>query len=175
MLNLEKINAEVFIARDSIVCWGAAELEFIRHAALISPRKRARICSHKDNEEPLHEMLIALAAGGYVRPHKHPTKAESLHVLEGAIDVFVFTSDGALSRVIPLSGSDATKAFYYRLPPDVYHTVMLRSDSAVIHEVTLGPFGHEHTIQAPFAPAEVNIELAQAYMDRLSAEEGNIS
>lgn len=169
MLNLEELTSEVFVARDPIVCWGAEDIEFIRRAAIKSPRRRARICAHKANEDTLHEMLIALVSGGYIRPHKHAQKAESFHVLEGDIDVVIFEPDGTLARVIPLSGSNAKKSFYYRLPPDIYHTVLVRSELAVIHEVTNGPFHPEATTQAPFAPAEMDA-AACAYMERISRE-----
>ena len=172
MLNLEKLSAEVFVARDPIVCWGAADLEFIRQAAKNSPRRRARICAHKANDDTLHEMLIALVSGGYIRPHKHLQKAESFHVLEGDIDVFIFETNGTLARVIPLSGSNAKKSFYYRLPPNIYHTVLVRSELAIIHEVTNGPFDPESTIQAPFAPVEIDATSASAYMERITREAG---
>jgi cupin fold WbuC family metalloprotein len=172
MLNLEELTAEVFVTRDPIVCWGTEELEFIRLAAGKSPRRRARICAHKANDDTLHEMLIALAAGGYIRPHKHTHKAESFHILEGDIDVFIFETDGTPAQVISLSSSDTKKSFYYRLPPNIYHTVFVKSEFASIHEVTNGPFDPQSTIQAPFAPAETDTQSARTYMESISRAAG---
>ena len=175
MSNLERVSAEVFIARDPIVTWSVEDLDFIKRAALASPRRRARICAHKTNDDVLHEMLIVLVSGGYIRPHKHPTKSESFHVIEGEINILIFDEDGTPSRVNHLSGSDPRKSFYFRLPPDVYHTVLLLSEIAVVHETTSGPFDPNQTVQAAFAPAEAEGDKARAYMHTIAREAANMS
>ena len=48
----------------------------------------------------LHEMLIVHQRGAYVRPHKHPGKMESTHVVKGLVDVVLFDDDGSVRRTI---------------------------------------------------------------------------
>jgi len=167
-MNLQKINEEVFIARDDIVRLGDEEVAFLKQQAAASPRKRARICAHKTNDDALHEMLIAISAKSYIRPHRHLSKSESFHVVEGEVDVAVFDDDGGLAEVIQLGVPGSGKRFYYRLSRTAFHTLLIRSDVLVMHEVTNGPFSREGTVQAPFAPAEDQAEEGRAYMVRLS-------
>src|SRR5690242_10978364 len=65
-------SPEVFVAAGPISAIGEAELAIIRAAAKASPKRRARINAHRDSEDPLHEMIIAIDGRSYIRPHKHP-------------------------------------------------------------------------------------------------------
>ena len=71
MTRMKRINDEVFVAEDQIVQVDGPQLETLKAQAARNPRQRARICAHKDVQDKLHEMLIVLARGAYVRPHKH--------------------------------------------------------------------------------------------------------
>jgi cupin fold WbuC family metalloprotein len=169
-MNLRKINNEVFIAEDPIVRIGSNEIEFLKQRARESTRKRARICAHKSNEDALHEMLIAIFACSYIRPHRHLGKSESFHIVEGEVDVAIFDDGGALSQVIQLGAPGLGRDFFYRLAESAFHTLIIRSDFLVVHEVTNGPFDPEHTLLAPFAPGEDRPVEARAYMERISKE-----
>lgn len=170
MIELEKISEEVFVARAPIVRFGSEELAFVKRQAQGSPRRRARICAHKSAGDALHEMLIALSSEGYIRPHKHPHKSESFHVVEGEADVVVFSETGEISEVIQMGALGSSKAFYYRLPEGYYHTVLVRTKLLVLHEVTNGPFHPEDTVQAPFSPSETEREAALEYILTLSTK-----
>jgi cupin fold WbuC family metalloprotein len=167
-MNLHKINDEVFIARDPIVHFGDEEVEFVKHQARTSPRRRARICAHRSNDDALHEMLIAISSASYIRPHRHVGKSESFHVVDGVADVAIFDESGELTNVIALGPPGSGRAFFYRLSQSAFHTLLIRSDVFVIHEVTNGPFAPERTIVAPFAPPEERIEDARRYMQQLA-------
>jgi len=166
---LLKKNDGVFIAERAIVRLGAAELEFVKQQAQTSPRHRARICAHKEPEDPLHEMFIALSEKGYIRPHKHQHKSESFHVLEGEANVVIFNDSGEITEVIQMGSLGSPKAVFYRLPAGHYHTVLLVSPIVVLHEVTNGPFQTDETIQAPFAPPETERDLAREYIKSLTS------
>ena len=56
---------------------------------------------HVNDEDPVHEMLICLLREGYVRPHAH-AKNESIHVVEGNLDLVLFDAGGEISRVLAL-------------------------------------------------------------------------
>jgi cupin fold WbuC family metalloprotein len=167
-MNLRKVNDEVFVALDRIVRFGSEEVAFLKRTALASPRGRARICAHGSEEDALHEMLIAISAASYIRPHKHLGKAESFHVVEGEVDVAVFDDAGAVVEVIALGVPGSGRRFYYRLSESAFHTLLIRSDLLVVHEVTNGPFRRGQTVLAPFAPPEEQREAAREYMTRLA-------
>jgi cupin fold WbuC family metalloprotein len=167
-MTLRKISEEVFIDEDPIVRLGDTEIALLKRQAQSSPRKRARICAHKSNDDVLHEMLIAIAAASYIRPHRHPAKSESFHVIEGKADVVVFDDLGNIVDVIELGVAGSGRGFYYRLCESAFHTLLLRSDLLVLHEVTNGPFSQDGTILASFAPPENQPDAARDYMDRVS-------
>jgi cupin fold WbuC family metalloprotein len=166
-MNLHKASEEVYIALDPIVRMGAEEVAFVKDTARRSPRKRARICAHRSNDDKLHEMLIAIAADSYIRPHRHFGKSESFHIVEGEVDVAVFDDGGALTDVIELGAPGSGRAFFYRLSESAFHTLLIRSDVLVMHEVTNGPFDPKQSSPAPFAPPEDQLAAARQYMQRV--------
>jgi cupin fold WbuC family metalloprotein len=162
-LPLNKINDEVYVAADEIVRLDRQAVEFIRDRALCNPRGRARICAHKDSGDNLHEMLIGIATGSYVRPHRHHGKVESFHLIEGSADIVILSEQGSIEDVIEL-GPNAN--FYYRLDGPRYHTLLINCPVLVIHETTNGPFDPAQTDWAPFSPAEGTAESV-SYSSRL--------
>ncbi len=168
MPNLEKINDEVFVSRDPIVRLGPAEVAFVKAQAATNVRKRARICAHKSGDDALHEMLIAISPDSYIHPHKHFGKSESFHIVEGAVDVVVFDDDGAVAEVLELGDPTTGKPFFYRLAQSAYHTLLIKSEFLVVHEVTNGPFSRDRTLLASWAPSEVSPIEAREYMKRVA-------
>lgn len=163
-MKLRKLSEEVFVAEDAIVRFGQAELDLIRRQAAVSPRKRARICAHRDNADTVHEMFISISADSYIHPHKHLGKGESFHIVQGQVDVVIFDDHGGLLDVVELGEIGSGKNIFYRLSHSFFHTLLIRSDILVVHEVTNGPFDPELTVLAPFAPSENEPERAGAYM-----------
>ena len=153
-MDITKINDEVFYTRDSVAKVDKEDVEFLKSTARSNDRKRARICSHLDAEDALHEMLIVLGKGAYFRPHKHLGKSESFHVIEGDLKVVIFNESGEVSEVIEMGDYNSGKKFYYRLSEDCFHTVVPQSDIVVFHETTNGPFNIEDTAFAPWAPED---------------------
>jgi len=150
-LPIKRINDEVYVAADEVVRLDRQAVEFIRDCALRNPRGRARICAHKDSGDNLHEMLIGIAPGSYVRPHRHHGKVESFHLVEGSADIVILSEQGSIEDVIEL-GPHAN--FYYRLDSPRYHTLLVNSPVLVIHETTNGPFDPTQTDWAEFSPVE---------------------
>ena len=164
---LRKVNEEVFVALDRVVRLGAEQVAFLKRQAVSNERKRARICAHRSTAENLHEMLIAISADSYIHPHKHLSKVESFHIVEGTVDVVIFDDAGDITEVIELGDASTGRNFYYRLSDGRFHTLVIRGGFLVVHEVTNGPFRKEDTILAPFAPPESRREEALAYMRAL--------
>ncbi|GAB2861214.1 hypothetical protein GCM10027277_32350 [Pseudoduganella ginsengisoli] len=156
-MQLIKQSNEVYVAPGPVAAIGAAEIALLKEAVDASPRGRVRINLHADGSAPLHEMFIAIKPGSYIRPHKHPAKSESFHLVHGAVDVVVFDDAGNVTQVVKLGqpdGGDGRRAFYYRMSEPLFHTLIIRSDVLIVHETTNGPFDRSATIFAGFAPEE---------------------
>lgn len=159
---VRRVNEEVLYTTLDVTRVGSADIDWLKAQAAGNSRRRIRLCSHPGPEDALHEMLIVHGAGGYVAPHRHPGKSESFHMIEGAIDVVIFDMDGAVREVVPLGAPGSGRFLYYRLSKPWFHTVIPRSEVAVFHEVTNGPFRREDMVLAPWAPAEDAADGAKA-------------
>ena len=131
-----------------------SEIEYFKRLSLKNDRKRIRLCAHSAPTNILHEMLIVHGKDAYVRPHKHPGKSESVHIIEGLVDVVLFADDGRIDHVINMGEYSSGNIFFYRLEEPIFHTLIIRSDILVFHETTNGPFDREMTLFAPWAPID---------------------
>jgi cupin fold WbuC family metalloprotein len=105
---------------------------------------------------------------GKVRGHSPVAgKTESYHMVFGELDIVLFSDDGRPIRVIPMGTLASGKTHVYRLNAPIWHSVIVRSEYAAIHEVTNGPFNVEENEFAPWAPEEPN--ALRQFLDR-SAE-----
>ena len=172
MIQLRQINGEVLYAADPIAKVGRADISELIQRAGHGARKRARICTHRDTADKLHEMLIVHTRETYVRPHKHLGKSESFHLIEGAADVVVFDDEGNVADVIAMGDYSSGKTFYYRMADPLYHTLIIRSDVIVFHEATNGPFDRSATVFAPWAP-EDGVPSQKEFMERVAADAAN--
>ena len=169
LLKMKRVNSEVYIADEPIVSVGRKEMDFLKSKVAESERKRVRLCAHKDISAGLHEMFVVYMSQTYVRPNLHVGKDESLNILEGEADFYFFDTEGNITEIIPLGDFNSGRQFYVRVPKDVWHTIIMRSDKLVIHEATPGPFKREDTLWAPWAPEETNVAGANQFMDRLKS------
>lgn len=166
-MTLVQKSAEVFLAEGPIAALGQAEIAALKAAVKASPKRRARINAHPDGEDTLHEMIIAIDASSYIRPHKHPGKSEAFHIVEGEVDIVVFNDDGEIDRVVELGAPGGSRSFYYRMSNAFFHTLIIRSGLLVVHEITNGPFRPAATVFADFAPEDSETEKASAYQAEL--------
>jgi cupin fold WbuC family metalloprotein len=175
-MTLIQQSPEVFLAEGPIAAIGQAELNTLKSAVKASAKRRARINAHADGEDALHEMIIAIDPTSYIRPHKHPGKSEAFHIVEGEVDIVVFTDDGEIDRIVSLGPPGGRRPFYYRMSNAFFHTLIIRSDLLVVHEITNGPFRPQATVFANFAPDDREIEKAAAYqaglLQRVAALQG---
>jgi cupin fold WbuC family metalloprotein len=165
-MNHKKVNEEVFIAQGGVVQVRQLDVAFLKGQAQVSPKRRARLCTHPGAQDRLHEMLILLDGSTYVRPHRHGGKSESFHIIEGELDVFLFNDDGTIRDIIRMGDYRSGKVFFYRLMDDTYHMPVITGPYVLFHETTNGPFKREDTEFAPWSPEE-NDPAAAAYLDRL--------
>ncbi|MBR0848970.1 WbuC family cupin fold metalloprotein [Bradyrhizobium diazoefficiens] len=164
---LIQVSPEVFLAEGPIATIGHEDIELLRTAVRKTPKRRVRINAHPGSSDELHEMMIAIEPGSYIRPHKHPGKSESFHIIEGQVDIVVFGEDGNVERVVSLAAKGGRHPFYYRMSAPHFHTLIIRSDLLVVHEITNGPFLPAGTVYASFAPAEDDVAAAAAFQANL--------
>lgn len=153
-MNLQQLSQEIYLAPGPINTIGRAEIDFLKGIVAGSAKGRVRICTHQANEDKLHEMFIAIMPGSYIRPHRHPDKSEAFHIVHGTVDIVIFDAAGGVERVVALSAENKELPFYYRMSDSLFHTLIIKSDLLVVHEITNGPFVAGETVFAPFAPAD---------------------
>jgi cupin fold WbuC family metalloprotein len=159
-----RVNDEVYVADEPIVKVTRHDVDWLKGLAAGTRKRRVRLCAHKNTQDTLHEMLIVLDGATYVRPHRHRGKSESFHVVEGRLSVVVFDEAGGIREAIRLGEYASGRQFYYRLAEPAYHTVLIESVSAVIHETTNGPFDRAETEFAPWSPPEEDAEAGRRYL-----------
>lgn len=168
MKSFKKVSEEVYYANDRLTKCDSVTIEDLKLEASKRPRKRVRLCTHDEVSNKLHEMLIVHEKGCYVRPHKHLGKVESIHIIEGAVDILFFDEEGAINQVIKMGAINSGLTFYLRIDAPLYHTLLIRSEVLVFHETTNGPFERDHTVYAPWAPEYDRINEISEYIEDIN-------
>jgi cupin fold WbuC family metalloprotein len=149
------MSIAVFHNADNICLVDKKRLDELKSFALAATMKRARLCLHKSDDDLLHEMLIVFHKDAIIKPHRHSIKTESYHVIYGELDVILFDDNGEPTNIIELGDLNSGKPFVYRISCPTWHTVLIRTEFAAIHEVTNGPFKIEESEFAPWAPEDL--------------------
>jgi len=125
----------------------------------------ARLCLHRATDDLLHEWILVQRRDRYYPPHRHMSKAESFHVLEGETLFLAFDGNGG---VIDACRLDGRLIHVYRVAPGIYHTNLPLTPRVIVHECTVGPFSRERDGDfAPWAPDSSDREAYLAFRDRL--------
>lgn len=167
MNRLVKKTNDVYLAPGCIISIGDDEVNFLKSKIPFSSRGRVRINLHPNDDDLLHEMLIAVAPNSYIQPHKHPLKSEAFHIVYGAVDIVLFGDDGEIQGVISLAHGEKGVPFYYRMSKPTFHTLIIKSDLLIVHEITNGPFKEGGTIFGDFAPNELDVEKIDIWKSAL--------
>lgn len=163
-----EINQEVAFTLDPITKVNRDAIQRIKAKASENRRKTARLCTHLSVDDKVHEMLIVHSKGSYVRPHKHPGKATSYHIIEGELDLVVFSDDGGVFEVISMGEYPSGLVFFWRLSDSRFYTLVAKTNTVVIHETAEGPFDRAtSTIFADWAPEECDLGSVQEYTKHL--------
>jgi cupin fold WbuC family metalloprotein len=160
-------NPEVFYSDDAIVTADDATVAELKRIAAQNPRLRSRLCTHPDPSSGLHEMLIVHHREAYVRPHKHYGKPESFHLIEGTALVVIFENDGQIRDVLEMAPYGHGKLCYYRMPDEVFHSILITSEWLVFHETTAGPFDPSGTAFPDWAPDGSDPEAVKGYVAKI--------
>ncbi len=166
--DLRETGPDVWYASGPLGILGAAEIAFLKERAAASPRMRARICTHENVDSPVHEMLIAHHRSCYVRPHRHPSKAESLLVVEGNATAVFFDDAGSVQSTLELAAAPAG-TFSYRTAPGIWHGLLIRSEWLLFVEHSSGPFDPHSSEFPQWAPDGSNAAESAAYIEAVAA------
>lgn len=122
-----------------------------------SSRRRHRYCFHQSPTVDLHDIVICYDSSSYIPPNKHVGKVESLLVLQGEIDFFLFSDNGLVYDRRRLSASNDSLPFYIRVPPNTWHGLRAVGDQpCIIKETIAGPYDSSTLKWASFAPSEAD-------------------
>ncbi len=169
MLNFTRVfsDKDVFFSDLGSSSIGPSALRWLDELARCNEDGKARICCHNSYDDLVQEMFIVIRKGAYIPPHKHPSKNESIHVTMGEADLLYFNEDGEIVNILSL-GKEAE--LYCRIPENVFHTLVIRSESFGFHEIIPGPFRQSQTIHASWAPSFLENRLVNDYMVSLEEQ-----
>ncbi|MDO8871614.1 MAG: WbuC family cupin fold metalloprotein [Methanoregula sp.] len=165
-----KFNEEVLFAIDPVVKISSEDINQLKQVANEVPRKRSRLCAHKDISSSLHEMVIIHKSDTYIRPHKHVGKSESFHLIDGEVVLVLFEDYGDLREVVQMGDYRSGKIFYYRIDEPIFHSILIKSDFVVFHESTEGPFIRKDTIYADWSPEEGDVDGIYQFQKKLNQQ-----
>lgn len=174
-MKTKRINDEVIAVDESVALLSREQVREIVAMAAKTPRKRMRICVHRDDAEKHQEMFIVHTDETYVRPHRHLTKAESFQVLEGEVDVVFFDDKGNVTKTVSMGDYASGRPFYYRIAEPVYHSLLIRSKHLLFKESTTGPFIRSESEFAPWAPEEKDADAVREFTAKLRQKIGKSS
>ncbi|MCC7205180.1 MAG: WbuC family cupin fold metalloprotein [Phycisphaeraceae bacterium] len=167
----------VFTNDQALIAVGPEWLERLTREARTAPLGRARLCLHRSTRDAIQEMVIAFRRDSLVRPHRHPERCESVHVIRGKGVVLIFDDTGKVTRRIDLAALGQARQcehWMYRLCEGLWHTLVPMSDDLVIHEASQGPFEQSGGGSfAPFAPEDG--PALDAFIERTLAESLSLS
>ncbi len=140
-------------------------LEELKRLAGEGEGRNVRLCLHEAPGASFHDMIILEHPGRYYRPHKHPAKGESYHVIEGSMGVLIFDDEGRLVDACRLSPEGTV---IYRVGAGTYHAVLPLSSPIIYHESKVGPFlGEGDSVYPDWAPDGRDAQAVIAYTERL--------
>lgn len=113
-------------------------LNEVSEKAKASPRLRMNYNFHQSLDDKCHRMLNALEPGTEIPIHRHPSKDETIVILEGRAKVFTYNSRGTMKSFVVL---DRDGAHYgVNIPKNTWHTLESLEPDSVIFECKEGPF-----------------------------------
>jgi len=162
-------NPEVFFSDSPSIALGLDQVEQLKEQALKNPRRRCRLCIHQDETDPIHQMVIVHMNDTYVRPHKHRTRTESFHMIEGKCSLVLFDEEGGIRDIVHLGLPGSGQSYFFKTTERLFHTTLIHTDIAVFLETTEGPFLRDDTLFPPWAPNGEDDTEVSKYLEDLHA------
>ncbi|MEI6030909.1 MAG: WbuC family cupin fold metalloprotein [Alphaproteobacteria bacterium] len=157
-MSIHEINSETSYIKDKVSpAASKRDLSLLLQKYKQSPRNRHRFCFHQGPNVDLHDIIICYDHKTYIPPNKHIGKAESLLVISGTLDFFLFNDSGLVYDYRRLSTCDSEYPFYIRVPPNTWHGLRaVGPDPCMIKETISGPYDKSTLHWAAFAPSEAD-------------------
>lgn len=76
----------------------------LKAAALKTPGSTVRVNLHPGPEAPVHDMVIAVSAGGPPYVHRHRLREETYHLIEGRLRLRFYDDEGRATETRELGG-----------------------------------------------------------------------
>lgn len=158
-----------FFAGAACADFDASLRQLLRQLAEADGRSNVRLCLHQSPADDFHDMVILeWPRRRYYRPHRHPEKGETIHLIEGEAAVLVFDDRGALQSGRRLA-ADGTKLV--RIGAGCWHTLLPLSHPVLYHEAKKGPFLGEADAEYPaWAPDGEDPQAAADYLRSLQQQ-----
>jgi len=163
---IREVSAGVFYTSQSIVFADNNLINFLKTMAKNAPLLRARLCAHPNTDAIQQDMIIVTHNSSYVPPHRHPNKSETLLVLEGEVNILIFDDNGLCENIIQMGTYGTKQPFFYRMPENKFHSMVLRTEWLVFQESTKGPFKLSETETAKWCPGTTEIEAGRKFLEK---------
>lgn len=167
-MKYKTINEAVLYNDEPICMLSGADLQELSELGLATQEQRTRLCVHENADSLVHEMFIIHTRDTYVRPHRHRTKSESFQVLQGNASLVLFNDEGEITQVSALGDVISGQTFYFKMPANVWHGLVIHSDVLVFKEVTQGPFDSDDCEFPDWAPTGRHVNEVPGYMAQLN-------
>lgn len=165
-MNLKELSSEAYQSENFIPTFSFSKhLPFLVEARKKSTRGRTRILMHPSATSNIHEMYVLYGKETFIRANKHIDRDESVFLLKGVIDVVLFEDNGHISQVVRLEANSPSHSSFILLPANRYHSVIIRSDYALLFESTPGPFDPLVTVFADWSPLEDQLDGQKKFLE----------
>ncbi len=145
-------NPEVYYSDAAIVTADDDVIAELKRIAAQNPRLRSRLCTHPDPSSGLHEMLIVHHREAYVRPTSTSGNRNRSTSSKAPPASWFSTTTAQIRDVLDMAPYGHGKLCYYRMPDQVFHSILITSEWLVFHETTAGPFDPTRTEFPDWAP-----------------------
>ena len=139
MIKFKKESNEVLYDNSKLTILNNKDLNFLSNKAKLNKKKIIRLCVHKSKKDKIHQMFIIHPKDYFVKPHRH-SKDEAMFVLSGLADIIIFGIKGEIKKIIKMGNLQSGNFFYYKLPKNTFHTLIIKSKNLIFYEITEGPF-----------------------------------
>ena len=94
-MSIRQLSSNLYVAEADPFVLHQVHIDELVNCASHHELQRARINLHTHDQASVHEMIIALTDTSTVKPHKHPDKCESFHILNGSLKISFFDDHGS--------------------------------------------------------------------------------
>ncbi len=135
-------SPEVIYCKEKIVEVSNDWIKLLTKHASLSPRKTCRLCLHSSKNSTLHQMVILHNKITHVPIHKHLHSEEIINVFSGSAVIKFYDNNGVVSKTIKLSQDNCLTV---KIPKNVFHSLIVKSDWFLFQEIIKGPFKPKNT------------------------------